>query len=78
MSLMGQTTVVSSCQLCFVHPKQFQRNQVNKFCDKYNLSTTLSLPAYRHHAVYRHLLINNDAETLFCFVPKVITILKNL
>ena len=55
---------------------QFQRDQVEKFCAKYNLSSPLKLT--NSHTVHRHLLLYRDAQTLLCFTPKVIPYLCNV
>lgn len=55
------------------HLLKFQQRQVDKFCRKYNLSHTAGqLPSDNSTSstLNRHVLVNDKAQTLFCFAPK--------
>jgi hypothetical protein len=52
---------------------QFQQQQVARFCHYYNMSHDAGvLPTSNVSAtpLYRHLLLNDKAQTIFCFAPK--------
>ena len=55
---------------------QFQQIQVAKFCSKYNLNgARLILPrrgSPSQQVLFRHLLLNDKTQTMFCFAPKVL------
>ena len=55
---------------------QFQQIQVAKFCTKYNLNgARLILPrrgSPSQQVLFRHLLLNDKTQTMFCFAPKVL------
>ena len=53
---------------------QLQQKQIDQFCKARGMDDeayTLPGENERRSVFYRHILINDKAQTLFCFIPKV-------
>ena len=58
-------------QLCIY--AQFQKAQIDEFCEQYGLNKqqyTLPVEAQEVGDFHRHMLVDKHRETMFCFVPK--------
>ena len=65
--------IMSIPSYIFILYTQWQMEQVDKFCTKYNLnSQRYVLPSgSQRNVLDRHLIFSRENHFLFCFLPKV-------
>ena len=54
---------------CFV--SQFQQTRVTRFCELFNMPTTLPTDKEKLKELFWHLLYDDSKRMVFCYVPKV-------
>ena len=62
--------IITICYYCCAYVKQFQQEQVNRFCHRHYMSSQLpSSPEELSH-LFSHLLYDDSKKVVFCYVPK--------